>query len=103
MFPKKGNVFPKRNGTGKSPLEYAERVSAALRMELGDTHRATKTVMRWTRASERTAKNWLNGEIGPNGHYLIQLIRESDAVLHAILLAAGRQDVLAAIGIRVAN
>jgi hypothetical protein len=103
MFPKKGNVFPKWTGTGKSPIEYAERVSAALRMELGDTHRAIKTVMRWTRASERTAKNWLNGEMGPNGHYRVQLIRESDAVLYAVLFAAGRSDILAAIGMSVSK
>jgi hypothetical protein len=38
MFPKEGDVFPKWTGAGKSPIEYAERVSAALRMELGDTH-----------------------------------------------------------------
>jgi hypothetical protein len=103
MFPKKGNVFPRGNGASKTPIEYAEAVAAALRMELGDTHRAVKTVMRWTRASERTAKNWLNGEMGPNGHYLVQLIRESDAVLHAILFAAGRNDVLAAIGMSVSK
>src|SRR5258708_40011974 len=99
MFPKKGNVFPKQDNRGKAPIEYAEVVSAALRIELGDTHRAIKTLMRWTRASERTAKNWLSCERGPSGHYLIQLIRESDAVLHGILFAAGRHEVLAAIGI----
>jgi hypothetical protein len=41
--------------------------------------------------------------MGPNGHYLIQLIRESDAVLHAVLFAAGRSDVLAAIGMSVSK
>jgi hypothetical protein len=103
MFPKKGNILPKGNGADKTPIEYAEAVAAALRRELGDTHRAVKTVMRWTRASERTAKNWLSGEMGPNGHYLVQLMRESDAILHAILLAAGRVDVLTAIGVNVTN
>ena len=94
MLPKKGNVFPGRFGVDNSPFEYAAEVAAALHMALGDTHRAVKILRRWTRASERTAKNWLSGTVGPNGHYLAQLLRESDTVLHAILSAAGRNDLL---------
>jgi hypothetical protein len=101
MFPKKGNVFPRRDGQDNSPLQYAAVVAATLRSELGDTHRAIKTVMKWTGASERTVKNWFSGEIGPSGHYLLRLIHESNAVLHAVLHAAGRHDILAAAGISV--
>jgi hypothetical protein len=70
-----------------------------MRKELGDTHRAIKTVMRWTSASERTVKNWFSGQKGPSGNYLLGLIQESDAVLHALLHAGGRDDVLNIIGV----
>src|SRR6266508_197291 len=98
MLPKKGKVLPRRSGRGKSRLEYAAAIAAAMRKELGDTHRAIKTVMRWTSASERTVKNWFSGQKGPSGNYLLGLIQESDAVLHALLHAAGRGDVLNIIG-----
>jgi len=100
MFPKKGNVFPGRGDAAEPQPDYAAAVAAALKSELGDTHRAIKTAMRWTGADERTVKNWFRGEIGPSGHYLLGLIRESSAVLHALLHAAGRTDVLTAIGAR---
>jgi hypothetical protein len=65
-------------------------IADALRTELGQSHRATKTLMRWTGASDRTAKNWLSGCCGPRGDHLIQLARESDTVLAALLGLAGR-------------
>ena len=99
MFPKKGNVFPRRGGRDKSPAEYANVVAAALRSELGDTHRAVKIVRRWTGASERTVKNWLAGAKGPSGGYLLLLINKSNAVLQALLVAAGRAAVLAVNGV----
>lgn len=87
MFPKKGNKFPDRSCPAG---EYASAIADALRTELGQSHRATKTLMRWTGASDRTAKNWLNGSCGPSGGHLIQLARESDIVLAAVLGLAGR-------------
>src|SRR5262249_39373011 len=62
--------------------------------ELGDTHRAVKTVMRWTGASERAVKNWLAGDAGPQGHYLIKILRYSNAALETILAASRRIEVL---------
>lgn len=103
MFPKKGNVFPGRNRRGKSGTDYAAAIAVALRGELGDTHRAIKTAMQWTGASERTVKHWLGGEKGPSGGYLLLLINKSDAVLHALLVAAGRDDVLINIGERTSD
>jgi hypothetical protein len=88
MFPKKGNKFPERSTTEYA--DYASSIADALRTELGQSHRATKTLMRWTGASDRTAKNWLNGSCGPSGTHLIQLARESDIVLAAVLGLAGR-------------
>ncbi len=53
VLPNKGKVFPAK--------EYAAAIASALRRDLGDTHRAVKTVARWTGASERTVKNWFAG------------------------------------------
>ena len=88
MFPKTGNKFP--IGSGPDSGEYASSIADALRTELGQSHRATKTLMRWTGASDRTAKNWLSGYCGPSGDHLIQLARESDIVLATVLGLAGR-------------
>ena len=92
MLPKKGIVFP--NGKNLGP--YAMAVAYALKGQLGTTHRAVKTIMRWTGAGERTVKNWLAGVSGPNGQHLVELIRNSDEVLDVLLLMAGRQQVAAA-------
>jgi len=75
---------------------YAGIVRDALRASLGDSHRSVKTLMQWTGASERSTKHWLTGDAGPSGDYLLALLRESDAVLQAVLDAAGRRDVLRA-------
>jgi hypothetical protein len=90
MFPKKGKEFPK-SLKRISPSEFAKAVSAALRDEVGSSHSAAKTVMRWTGASERTAKNWLAGTNGPCGWHLVLLARESDAVMATLLILAGRE------------
>ena len=96
MFPKKGKVFPGGNDRENGGTNYATMIATALRLELGDSHRATKTVMRLTGASERTVKHWLAGHHGPGGDYLIALMRESDAVFEAVLAAAGRCDAVVA-------
>ncbi|WP_225421510.1 hypothetical protein [Sphingomonas parva] len=69
-------------------------IADALRTELGESHRATKTLMRWTGASDRTAKNWLTGSFGPSGEHLLMLARESDSVLATVLALAGRHQHL---------
>ena len=97
-FPKRGNVFPSVSGGPKHPdAGYAAIVSDALRADLGGTHRAVKTLTQWTGANNRSAKNWLAGTFGPNGDHIIVLLRKSDAVLTALLSAAGRHELLDAI------
>ena len=94
-----GNAFPKM---GKQlPLSaadlsaaYAPAVAAVLASELKGTHRAIKTVAKWTGTSERTAKNWLSGRRGPSGPHLIALLGRSDALLERILVLAGRGSVV---------
>ncbi len=51
--------------------------------------------MAYTGAGERTVKNWFEGKNGPNGENLVALVRHSDEVLEALLLMAGRVDILA--------
>lgn len=90
---KMGTVVPK---TGMNVhlcpdlVDYRAALAMALRFELGATHRAIKTVMRWTGASERTVKYWFAGERGPSGQHLILLARHSDMVFHMVLMQAGR-------------
>lgn len=99
MLPKTGKGFPKRDGKGDRALSYAGTIAAALREELGDTHQAVKTVMRWTGAGERTTKNWLAGTRGPTGEHLLSLVRHSNGVLGAFLRLAGREPAMAAISL----
>lgn len=94
MSLKTGKLLPKRDGGELSKLTYAAVVAVALRTELGDSHRAIKIVMKWTGASERTAKNWLTGARGPTGEHLVSLVRHSDATLEIFLQLAKRETAL---------
>ena len=90
-----GNKFPAEPERG-----YATAIGSALQSELGDGHRAAKTVMRWTSASERSAKNWLEGRRGRSGWHLILLIRKSDAVALAVMKLADREAVGGALALQ---
>jgi hypothetical protein len=90
---KMGTVVPKMGTTvpmATDQARYRKAIADALRGELGPTHQAIKIAMRWTGASERTAKYWLSGERGPSGEHLILLAQQSDAVLITILTMAER-------------
>jgi hypothetical protein len=67
MRVKMGTVVPKM-GTfvhlNEIPGDYRAAMAMALHAELGSTHRAIKSAMRWTGASERTVKYWFAGERG---------------------------------------
>lgn len=101
MFPKKGTIVPKAHS--RSNGRYAAAISFALKQELGKSSQATKTVMRWTGASDRTAKYWLSGTRGPDGWNLILLARNSDAVLHSVLAMADRDIYELAIELKAAK
>lgn len=88
MLPKKGSTLHKESQGGS---RYAKAIAAALRKDLGNSHRAAKVVMGWTEASERTVKNWFSGKSGPSGEHLISLVHHSDRVLDAFLETAGRE------------
>jgi len=88
-------VLQNRNRIGLQQAVYCEELSEALKRELGVTHQAVKTLMRWTGASERTAKYWLSGERGPSGENLIVLLSRSEEVLKSVLYMADRSQLLA--------
>jgi hypothetical protein len=90
-LPKEGNVFPNNS--------YAVAISVALRQNLGSTHRAIKTIVGWTGASERTAKNWMSGSSGPSGEHLMALAHHSDEVFVTILRLSGNERVLVALNV----
>jgi hypothetical protein len=96
MFPKKGNYFPNSAGVGRGKVSYPAALAAALRTELGSSHQAVKTVIKWTGANERTVKNWLAGRRGPRGEHLLALMRHSNGALEIVLQMAGREDLIAA-------
>jgi len=96
-FPKEGKVFPEEgNVSPEAPTggRYTLAIAAALRREVGGTHRAIKTVATWTGASERTVKNWFAGTSGPSGDHLISLMRHSNKVFEALLLLSGKEETV---------
>jgi hypothetical protein len=93
MLPKKGNSFPNVTGGDTGKIDYPAAIAAALRAELGNSHQAVKTVMRWTGANERTVKNWLAGSRGPRGEHLLALLRHSNVTLEVVLQLADRQPI----------
>jgi hypothetical protein len=74
----------------------AAEIARALHLELGETHQAAKTLMRWTNANERTVKNWMAGSNGPRGEHLVALVKHSDFALAAFLRMAERPYALTA-------
>jgi hypothetical protein len=60
---------------------------------------ATKTLMHWTNANEKTVKNWMAGSNGPRGEHLVALIKHSDYTLAACLRMAGRPNALVTAGL----
>lgn len=98
-LPKTGNVLHQRKRNGNLGVDCAQIFAAALKKELGPTHRAIKLAMRWTDASERTVKYWFAGAGVPNGEHLIALAQHSDIVLVTFLQLANRPCHAAAIRI----
>jgi hypothetical protein len=96
MLPKGGKNLPRPHDTRR----YTADIAAALRSELGGSHQATKTLMRWTGASEKTVKNWMAEVRGPTGAHLISLMARSSAVLEAVLRLSNREAWIVVGGIR---
>ena len=93
MLPKTGKKLHRARFANGGNASFGHIVATALKAELGTTHQGVKTVMRWTGASERAVKHWFAGTHGPNGKYLIALMRHSDLVLTEFLWAADRRSL----------
>lgn len=96
--PPKGNVLPNSGKSLHRPARrrrrgssYSAAVSQALKVQMNGSSHATKTLMRWTGASERTVKGWLSGANGPCGEHLVELMGKSDEVWDALRGLANRQ------------
>ena len=94
--PVSGRTFPRSSGTVEKSdaYDYTAVIAETLREAFGRSGRSVKTVMAYTGAGERAVKNWFEGKNGPNGENLVMLVRHSDEVLEALLLMAGREDIL---------
>jgi hypothetical protein len=87
-----------RSNNGKSfPIDrsYDRRsivgaIAEALRNEFGEAPSAVKRLARLTTSNERTVRNWLDANNGPNGESLIKLMQHSDAVFEVVLQLASR-------------
>lgn len=69
---------------------FPKLIADALHHEWGSSLSSRKTVSRITSANERAVKNWFEARNGPSGENLVELMRYSDAVFEAILVASGR-------------
>lgn len=96
MLQKNGNNLRGGNG-GRSRFNYAEVIRVALNHESRGRPKFAMLIAGWTGASDRTAENWMNGITGPNGAYLIYLMRRSDEVLKTVLALAQRHEILKAV------
>ncbi len=94
MLPKEGKELHPPPPHSGDRAAFNGMIGEALRAELGGTHRAIKTVMRWTGASERSVKHWFAGTHGPSGQHLVALARNSDVVFGRFLIAANRDELL---------
>ncbi len=95
--PVSGITFPRSSGTVEKSdgNDFTAVIAETLRETYGRSGRSIKTVMAYTGAGERAVKNWFGGKNGPNGENLVELVRQSDEVLEALLSMAGREDILA--------
>ena len=66
-------------------------MAAALRQAYGGRHSAVKVVAAAVGANERAVRNWFDGKNGPNGEYLVRLVRHSDEMLDSFLALAGKR------------
>src|ERR1700722_12826166 len=89
--PEAGTIMHRSHIHPVERVTYAASVSCALRRDFGGSRHATKIVMKWTGAKERTVKHWFAGTRGPSGEHLASLVGNSDEMLADFLLLCGRK------------
>lgn len=102
MLPKSGRKLPKIR-PAPSEGDYVQQISNALRGELGGSGAAVKTIMRWTDASDRSARTWINGSGSPSGYHLMRLARECDAIFEVILDFTDHQEARLGVDLHAAE
>jgi len=85
-----GNMFPP-GGSPPGGTTFAAGMAVALRQAYGGRHSAVKVVAAAVGANERAVRNWFDGKNGPNGEYLVRLVRHSDEILDSFLAFAGKK------------
>jgi hypothetical protein len=93
VLPNSGKELHRRTHRRRRGTEYSMAVSEALKIQVNNSAHATKKLMRWTGASERTVKGWLAGANGPCGEHLIELMSKSDEVWDGLRRLAKRPSV----------
>lgn len=73
--------------------KLAALIGSALRVELGGSRRATKTVMQWTDVSDHTARSWINGQTSPSSLHLLEIASHSRPVMATVLNLTGYDEL----------
>ena len=84
-----GKAFPDTSNHG-----FAEVIANALHRDFGNTRGAVKIVAASTNSNQRAVKNWFLALNGPTGRHLVDLMRNSDQVLEAVLFMCGREELV---------
>jgi hypothetical protein len=92
MVPKSGSKLPFRKAR-LTDRKLAETIGSALRIELGGSRRATKTVMQWTGVSDHTARSWINGHTSPSSLHLLEIASHSRPVMATVLTLTGNDNL----------
>lgn len=92
MHPKTGLLLPAKQPPFKT-VALVDILKSSLQSELGNSRRATKTVMRWTGVSDKAARSWINGLASPNGIHLFNIMKNSPVTTITLLEMAGYQEV----------
>jgi len=99
MLRNKCRSFPEKTFFSANEKEYADKIAAALKIELKLNQKSMKELQNWTSASKRGIENWLNGNNLPSGAHLIMLMKHSDEVMKTCLALANRPQLTVAIGL----
>lgn len=73
-------------------MSYAFDIASALRVDYGVDNEGARRICEDTGCSFGAAKDWLRGNNGPNGVYLVKLMACSPSVLAYVDRATGREE-----------
>jgi hypothetical protein len=91
-----GKTFPNAASPAFDSVAFQEAIADALRRDFGGSTAAVKRVARLVRANERGVRNWFDAKNGPSGEHLVMLMRQSPAVVEAVLTMSGQSGLMRA-------